>query len=47
MDELLKKMIVNLGEYLNTPNEDLENMMGISWMQFWDLHDWVMKGEEE
>tara|TARA_R100000005_G_C4996537_1_gene203362 strand:+ start:92 stop:235 length:144 start_codon:yes stop_codon:yes gene_type:complete len=47
MNELLKKMILNLSEYLNTPNEELESMMGISWMQFWDLHEMLFRGEEE
>jgi len=22
---------------MNTPNDELEDMMGISWSQFWDL----------
>ena len=36
--ELMKKVILNLGDWLNTPNEQLEDMIGISWMEFWDLH---------
>ena len=42
--ELMKRIILNLSEWMNTPNEELENMMGVSWMQFWDLY---MSIEEE
>jgi hypothetical protein len=35
--ELMKTIILNLSEWLNTPNEELENMMGITWAQFHDL----------
>ena len=35
--ELMKMIIINLSEWMNTPDEDLENMMGISWMEFWNL----------
>ncbi len=35
--ELMKMIILNLSKYMNTPNEELESMMGISWMQFHDL----------
>jgi biotin operon repressor len=35
--ELMKTIILNLSEWMNTPNDELEDMMGISWSQFWDL----------
>ncbi len=35
--ELMKRVIINLSEWMNTPNDELENMMGITWMQFHDL----------
>ena len=35
--ERMKNILLNLAEWLNTPNDELENMMGISWMQFHDL----------
>tara|TARA_R100000278_G_C5372277_1_gene129390 strand:- start:390 stop:533 length:144 start_codon:yes stop_codon:yes gene_type:complete len=44
--ELMKRIILNLSEWMNTPNEELENMMGVSWMQFWDLVN-SLEGEEE
>tara|TARA_R100000329_G_scaffold90332_1_gene75626 strand:+ start:64 stop:207 length:144 start_codon:yes stop_codon:yes gene_type:complete len=44
--ELMKRIILNLSEWMNTPNEELENMMGVSWMQFWDLVR-SLEGEEE
>jgi len=44
--ELMKMVIMNLSEWMNTPNEELENMMGITWMQFHDLVIQI-KGEEE
>jgi len=42
---MMKQVIVNLSEWMNTPDEQLENMMGISWAQFWDLYRSI--GEEE
>tara|TARA_B100000530_G_C15811135_1_gene429640 strand:- start:243 stop:572 length:330 start_codon:yes stop_codon:yes gene_type:complete len=45
--ELMKVIILNLSEWMNTPNEDLENMMGISWMQFNNLVRQIREGEEE
>ena len=45
--ELMKVIILNLSEWMNTPNEDLENMMGISWMQFNGLVRQIREGEEE
>ena len=42
---IMKQVMRNLREWLNTPNDDLENMMGISWMQFLDVYDAI--GEEE
>tara|TARA_R100001509_G_C4845891_1_gene208309 strand:- start:250 stop:426 length:177 start_codon:yes stop_codon:yes gene_type:complete len=41
---IMKQVIVNLSEWMNCPDEHLENMMGISWMQFWDLY-WSIGGE--
>ena len=35
--ERMKRILFNLEEWLNTPNEELENMMGISWYQFHGL----------
>jgi len=35
--ELMKMVIINLSEWMNTPNEELEIMMGITWSQFHDL----------
>ena len=35
--ELMKMIIINLSEWMNTPNDELEDMMGITWSQFWDL----------
>lgn len=45
--ELMKEIIINLSEWMNTPNEELENMMGISWMEFWDLVYELEKGDEQ
>ena len=45
--ELMKMIIINLSEWMNTPNDDLEDMMGITWMQFWDLIREIKKGDEE
>ena len=45
--ELMKMVILNLSEWMNTPNEELENMMGITWMQFLDLVTQIREGEEE
>jgi len=42
---IMKQVIRNLSEWMNTPDEHLENMMGISWMQFWDVYEAI--GEEE
>jgi len=44
--EMMKKIIFNLAEYLNCPNEELEKMIGVSWMRF---HSLVarLEGEEE
>ena len=42
--ERMKRILFNLAEWLNTPNEELEDMMGISWMQF---HDLIIALEEE
>jgi hypothetical protein len=44
--ELMKVIILNLSEWMNTPNEDLENMMGISWMQFNNLVRQIREGDE-
>ena len=33
----MKDMILNLAEWFNTPDEQLENMLGVSWMQFHEL----------
>jgi len=35
--ERMKEILFNLAEWLNTPNDDLENMMGISWYAFHKL----------
>jgi len=43
---MMKQVIVNLSEWMNTPDEQLETMMGISWAQFWDLWGFIV-GEEE
>ena len=43
--ELMKTIIINLSEWMNTPNDDLENMMGISWMEFWRLVDSIKDKE--
>ena len=32
--ELMKMIMLNLAEWMNTPNDELENMMGISWAEF-------------
>ena len=45
--ELMKTIILNLSEWLNTPNEELENIIGVSWMQFWDLVIEIREGDEE
>ena len=44
--ELMKRIILNLSEWMNTPNDDLEQMMGVTWAQFWDLAR-SLEGEEE
>ena len=33
----MKRIIMNLSEWMNTPNDELENMMGISWWAFSNL----------
>ena len=43
---IMKQVIRNLSEWMNTPNEDLENMMGIGWMQFWDVYMAIEEEEE-
>ena len=45
--ELMKTVILNLSEWMNTPNDTLEEMMGITWMQFHDLVIQIREGEEE
>ena len=45
--ELMKMIIINLSEWMNTPDEDLENMMGISWMEFWNLVVEIREGDEQ
>ncbi len=35
--ERMKRIIMNLAEWMNTPDEELENMLGIGWYQFHDL----------
>ena len=30
----MKMIMLNLAEWMNCPNEELENMMGISWKEF-------------
>ena len=44
--ERMKTIVVNLSEWMNTPNEELEEMMGISWMQFHDLLN-AIEGDDE
>jgi len=43
--ELMKTIIINLSEWMNTPNEELEMMMGISWKGFHDLLIEIREGE--
>jgi len=45
--QLMKRVILNLSEWMNTPNDELENMMGITWMQFHDLVDQIRQGGDE
>ena len=40
-------VILNLSEWMNTPNDELENMMGISWRQFHDLVIQIREGDEQ
>ena len=40
----MKMIILSLAEWMNTPNDELENMMGISWYAF---HKLRMQLEEE
>lgn len=35
--EIVKRIILNLSEWMNTPNDELEEMMGVTWSQFWSL----------
>ena len=44
--ESMKMIMLSLAEWMNTPNEQLEEMMGISWSQFHDLRR-LLEGEEE
>jgi len=44
--EMMKMIIINLSEWMNTPNDELEDMMGFSWMQFHELLDDI-KGDEQ
>ena len=41
----MRMIMLNLAEWLNTPNDELEDMMGINWMQFHDLIT-SLRGEE-
>lgn|GEM_PF-3449920 len=43
----MKMIIINLSEWMNTPDEELENMIGISWMEFWDLVNEITEGDEQ
>tara|TARA_R110001592_G_scaffold7397_1_gene41504 strand:- start:5511 stop:5657 length:147 start_codon:yes stop_codon:yes gene_type:complete len=45
--ELMKMVILNLSEWMNTPNDELENMIGISWMEFWNLVVEIREGDEQ
>jgi hypothetical protein len=50
--ETMKMIIKNLAEFMNTPNDELEDMMGISWHEFWELYhsltyDDKHRGDEE
>jgi len=45
--ELMKMIILNLSEWMNTPTDELEDMMGITWSQFWDLVIEIREGDEE
>tara|TARA_Y100000004_G_scaffold196943_1_gene268888 strand:- start:4058 stop:4204 length:147 start_codon:yes stop_codon:yes gene_type:complete len=33
----MKRIVFSLDEYLNTPNEDLERMIGMNWYAFHKL----------
>ena len=41
---ILKKLVLNIAEHLNTPDEKLEEIIGLSWMQ---LHDLRIELEDE
>jgi len=41
----MKRIILNLSEWLNTPNDELENMIGCSWMAFHDLLEAIEEEE--
>ena len=41
----MRMIMLNLAEWLNTPNDELEDMIGINWMQFHDLIT-SLRGEE-
>ena len=45
--DMMKEIIINLSEYMNTPNDELENMMGISWHEFWNLHHSLTYDDKE
>lgn len=34
---IMKEIMLNLSEWFNTPDEELENMLGISWQGYWNL----------
>ena len=44
--EMMKMIIFNLAEYLNCPNEELENMIGMNWWAFHKLRH-RLESEEE
>ena len=41
---ILKRLVLNISEHLNTPDEQLEEVIGLSWMQ---LHDLRIELEDE
>ena len=34
---MMKEIMLNLSEWFNTPDEELENMLGVSWHDYWNL----------
>ena len=34
---IMKEIMLNLSEWFNMPDEELENMLGISWQGYWNL----------